>query len=215
LDWTDVAKTVGSTTVALAVVGYFLRGVFGQVLSRDLEKFKAGLSKEHDIEIERLRNGLRIAASEHETRFTRLHEARAEAIAELYKRLVRAQGAFDLYLNTVAFGADPDPAKEEQAVKGMGELIGYFREKRIYFEEELCRDIDAAIEEHVNVWVRTGAYPIRMPDGPEQWSKAALHFSEHFPPIRAKIERQFRELIGVQKPACNGQRTTDKGLLPQ
>ena len=215
MDWTDVAKTVGSTGVALAVVGYFVRGVSAQVLSRDLEKFKADLSAKHDIEIERLRNDLRIAASEHETRFTRLHETRADTIAELYKRFVAAHGALDVYLNTVLFGRDPDPAKEEVVVKRWNEFIGYFRERRIYFEEELCRDIDAACGQYVNAWVRTGAYPIKMPDGPEQWSKAALHFSEHFPPIRAKIERQFRELIGVKEAQSDGQRTTGKGPLPQ
>ncbi len=216
MDWTGIAETVGTTGVVVLVVGYFLRQVFQQVLSRDLEKFKADLSAKHDIEIERLRNDLRIAASERETRFTRLHETRAETIAELYKKFVRAHDAFGAYLSTVQFGGQPDHAKRgEEAAKRGREFSEYFSEKRIYFEEGLCRDIDAAFDQFVKAWIEMGAYPPGMPGRGEQWSQTAEHFSQHFPPIRAKIERQFRELIGVQGAQCNGQRTTDKGLLPQ
>jgi hypothetical protein len=211
LDWTEVAETVGGTGVALAVVGYFLRGVFGQLLSRDLEKFKAELSAKHDIEIERLRNDLRIAASEHETRFTRLHETRAETIAELYARFVRAHEAFGAYLN---FTKD-SPVKPEDAEKCAREFASYFNDKRIYFEEELCRSIDEAIQKFVKVYVWTGAYPQEMTDSKAKWAEAAEHFNSHFPSIRTEIERQFRELIGVKEAQSNGQRTTDKGPLPQ
>ena len=237
MDWTVLAKTIGTTTVALGVIGYFLRGVFGQVLSRDrekfradlsskhdieierlrndlsrdLEKFKADLSAKHDMEIERLRNDLRIAASEHETRFTRLHETRAEVIAELYKRLVHAHEAFDAYLSKVRFAGEPDDAQRiGEAARYAHELAGYFLEKRIYFDEELCGDIDVAIQKLVNVFVWTVNYPQEMPGSMEKWSQAALHFSERFPAIRAKIERQFRELIGVHKTQSNGERTADK-----
>ncbi|HMD83583.1 MAG TPA: hypothetical protein VKO18_02640 [Terriglobia bacterium] len=211
MEWTEVAKTVGSASVILIVVAYFLRGVFGQVLSRDLEKFKAELSAKHDIEIERLRNDLRIAASEHETRFTRLHETRAEVIAELYKRLVYAHEAFDAYLSKVRFAGEPDDAQRiGEAARYAHELAGYFLEKRIYFDEELCGDIDVAIQKLVNIFVWTVNYPQEMPGSLEKWSQAALHFGERFPAIRAKIERQFRELIGVHITQSNGERTTDK-----
>jgi hypothetical protein len=215
LNWTEFAKTIGTTTVALGVIGYFLRGVFGQVLSRDLEKFKADLSAKHDIEIERLRNDLRITASEHETRFTRLHETRVETIAELYKRFVRAHEAFDAYLRRVQFGGEADHVKKgEEAAKCGREFGEYFSEKRIYFEEGLCGDIDAAFGQFLKVWIEMGAYPPGMPGRGEQWSQTALHFIDHFPPIRAKIERQFRDLIGVKEAQSNGQRTPGKGLLP-
>jgi hypothetical protein len=211
LDWTEFAKTASATTVALGVIAYFLRRVFGQVLSRDLQKFKADLTAKHDFEIERLRNDLRIAASEHETRFTRLHETRAEVISELYNRFVRACEAFEVYLNTVLFGSDPDPAKEEVVLKRWCDFKDYFSEKRIYFEEGLCSDIDVELGQYFKAWVRTGGYPRELAGTVEEWSKAALHFGEQFPPIRAKIEHQFRELIGVQKSQIDGQRATDKG----
>jgi hypothetical protein len=133
----------------------------------------------------------------------------------LDRRFVRAHGALDVYLSGVQFAGEPDHDKKgEQAAKGAREFVEYFSEKRIHFEEGLWRDIDAAVELYVKAWVGTGAYPPRMPGNWEQWATAAVHFSEHFPPIQAKIEQQFRELIGVQKAQSNGQLTTDRGLLP-
>ena len=200
MDWTAFAKTIGTTTVALGVIGYFLRGVFGQVLSRDLERFKADLNAKHDIEIERLRNDLRITASEHETRFTRLHETRAELIAELYKRLVRTRSTFEWYLTISKPGSGPDDANRcEMAWKEARDFAVYFYESRIYFDEELCRDIDEAIENFKKLYLWTGVYPPDLADSTAKWSQAALHFIEHFPSIQAKIEQQFRGLIGVQK----------------
>ena len=209
MDWTGIAKTVGTTTVILGAAAYFLRGVFGQILSRDLERFKAEVSMRHDVEIEKLRTDLRITASEYETRFTRLHETRMRIIAELYARLVRAHEAFDEYLFMVQLGEDPDPAKGKEAVKRWREFMGYFSEKRIYFEEELCRDIEAAFGHYSNAQTLTGL-PTEMPGSVELRTKAAVHFSGHFPPIRAKVEQRFRELMGVHKAASNGERTTDK-----
>ena len=209
MDRTGIAKTVGTTGVVVLVLGYFVRQVFQQVLSHDLERFKADLSSKHDIEIERLRNDLRIAASEHETRFTRLHETRMRTIAELYARLVRSHEAFDEYLMTIQLGDDPTPAKEEGVVKRWSEFMGYFSEKRIYFGEELCRDIESAFGQYLNARTLTGL-PTEMPGSVELRMKAAAHFSGHFPPIRARIEQQFRELMGVHTARSIGERTTDK-----
>jgi len=212
MDWTGIAKTVGTTGVVVFAIGYFLRQVFQQVLSRDLEKFKADLSARHDIEIERLRKDLRIAASEHETRFTRLHETRLQKIAELYRLLARAHRAFGDYLTTVQPGGAPDPkdAKERGT-----EFVEYFSENRIYFEESLCRDIDAADDEFMRALSEMEGYPPRMPGRPGKWLETWKGFKDRFPPLRMKIEEHFRELLGVQGPQSNSQRTGDKAPLPQ
>ena len=52
-----------------------------------LETHKAQLKSQSDIAIERLRADLSIATAEHNIQFARLHEKRAEVIAETYARL--------------------------------------------------------------------------------------------------------------------------------
>lgn len=196
VDWAEVLKTVGSAGVIVGVGAFFLRGIFQQLLSRDLEKFKADLAANHDIEIERLRNDLRIATSEHETRFTRLHDTRMRAIAGLYARLVRAHEAFAEYLSMFQFGGEPEHAKKgEEAATCCNKLVEYFSEKRIYFEETICADIDEALVEFKRAWADMQAYPPGMPGRGQKWSETAKHFNEWFPRLRAKIEQQFRELM--------------------
>ena len=160
VDWAEVLKTVGSTGVIVAVGAFFLRGIFQQLLSRDLEKFKADLSAQHEIEIERLRNDLRIAASEHETRFARLHQARTEAIAGLYSRFVRAHAAFGEYLAIFQPGGEANP---REAMERGDEFVQYFNENRIYFEKSLCADLDAAEEVFRRALSEMEGYPPGMP----------------------------------------------------
>jgi len=48
-----------------------------------LEILKAKLKSESDVEVERLKSQLSIAAAERQFRFSKLHEKRADAIAEV------------------------------------------------------------------------------------------------------------------------------------
>jgi len=77
IDWTDVAKTLGSTAIACAAIIFIIRTFWSQLLSRDLDGFKAKLENRSTVEIERLRNDLKRVAFEHETRYAKLHEKRA------------------------------------------------------------------------------------------------------------------------------------------
>jgi hypothetical protein len=55
--------------------------------NQKLETHKAQLKASSDVEIERLRSQLNISATEHQVRYAKMHEARAEAIAETYSLL--------------------------------------------------------------------------------------------------------------------------------
>ena len=66
MDIQRLAETLGIGAFIIAALTYLLRSIWGQMLSRDLEKFKTDL---------------RTAAFEQETRFARLHERRAAVTA--------------------------------------------------------------------------------------------------------------------------------------
>ena len=75
-------------------------------------RFKTRLKSDADIEIERLKNSLQMLAMEHQVRFSKLHEKRAEVIGEVYKRLT------DLNLHGERFVItaenNPSPYKEKE-----------------------------------------------------------------------------------------------------
>ncbi len=205
IDWSGVIKTVLSTAVIVTTIGFVLRSLFGLLLSRDIEKFKSNLNIEHDGQIERLRSDLRIAASEHDTRFARLHETRVETIAQLYTRLARTQRTFDSCLRLIQLtGVGGQEAKEKEAEKCCRDLHEYFDEKRIYFEASLCKAIDDSHDWCQRALSDMHGYPPGMPDRDKKWEQTYNSLNEHYLPIRAKIEQQFRELIGVHTVAGNG-----------
>ena len=67
-----------------------------------LETHKAQLKSQSDASLERLRADLSIATVEHNIQFTRLHEKRAEVIAETYARLTELHVALGDYVKILS-----------------------------------------------------------------------------------------------------------------
>lgn len=65
-----------------------IKALLSTRLERETEAFKAELKRNADIEIERLKSSLQIAALEHQVRFSKLHEQRVDVISQLSKEIV-------------------------------------------------------------------------------------------------------------------------------
>jgi len=79
--WTTVLVTLGGQTVLLAIVAFLARSLMSSLMAKDLEAFKADLESKSNVAIERLRADLQLTAFEHQIRFSKLHERRAEVLA--------------------------------------------------------------------------------------------------------------------------------------
>lgn len=75
------------------VLKWFVKSLIEKMLAKDLERFRASLNSEANSTIERLKHELQLVSLEHQVRFSKLHEKRAEVIAELYGLLVEQIGA--------------------------------------------------------------------------------------------------------------------------
>jgi len=181
---------------ALAFVG---RSLIGRWLDRDLENYKAKLQATNATELERLRADLELIAFEHETRFAKLHEKRAEVIAELYKRLVRAMNSIR-YMAEATQDPEKQPFKEQLTKDGAkhgSEFWTYFDEHRIYFNRDLCEKLDKIrVEfEMVYIWDLTSGGP----DDIKTWIKIWDKMHIRIPEIRKDIENTFRKMLGVDQ----------------
>jgi len=91
INWQDLITTVGvitgSGSALLGAAAWLIKTVLQDRLARDADVFKKQLRADADTEIERLKASLQMVAVEHQILFSKLHERRAEVIAELYKRL--------------------------------------------------------------------------------------------------------------------------------
>jgi len=102
-------------------------------ITREIEDVK----NVYVAEAEQLRTTLRISAHAAETRFLKYHEKRAEAIDGLYKRIVRAQAAFEPLTGGI-ISADEDPEERfPRAATAGNDLLTFFREHRLYFDSPI------------------------------------------------------------------------------
>ena len=91
IDWqevlTNVFATVGGGGVVLGAAGWLTKKLIDSQLARETEAFKIRLQGDANVEVERLKSSLQMTTLEHQVRFSKLHEKRAEVIAEVYAKL--------------------------------------------------------------------------------------------------------------------------------
>ena len=162
-----------------------------------MEVFKAELKKTHATEIEQLKSDLKSTAFERQTRFAKLHETRAEVVAELYKLLVVADSAVRKLL-------DVEPSENEEykrmfveTGKKTTEFSNFFEERRIYFDEELCKLIDTHTSNFSQAWLYGSPFAERIFGDREVIKKQLTELIEAIPAVRHAIEKRMREMLGV------------------
>src|SRR5882762_8947453 len=139
---TSVLTTVGGGGVLLAAAAWLIKTVLTDRLAREAEEFKTQLKADADAQIERLKNSLEMAALEHQVRFSKLHERRAEVIAELYKRLVEVGAEGSLFVYTVGGSSGEHFEQYNKAYKNNWDLARFIEANRIYLPVRACDLLD-------------------------------------------------------------------------
>jgi hypothetical protein len=199
MDWTSVIQTVLITLVIATLFGFVLKFWFEQMLSRDLERFKAELQRTHDLDLERFRADLRLVAFEHQARLAKLDEKRAEVIAELYKRLVRTQDRVKS-IGSIVAGQDGSSVQQrtELAAQESDALREYFDENRLYFDEGTCIQIDHLLNILEDTFVDFKLAASNPKSHRERWEAAQRTMYVNVPEIRQVIEKDFRVMLGYR-----------------
>ena len=110
--WQSLLLALGGNATLLLLLGWLARSFGSQLLAKDLEQFKAGLASASSEASERLKHELQMNSIEHEVRFSKLHERRAEVIASLYTLLVEVQCAGQNFVALVDFAGEPEYSGE-------------------------------------------------------------------------------------------------------
>src|SRR5687767_12038505 len=139
----ELLKTLGTTAIVVGASAWFTKAVITHFLSRKIEVYKIELKSESDKRIEEVKSQLQIMAQEHQIVFSRLHEKRAEIVAESYTLI------HEVYTKAVRLGADvfheglgtPKPRTKE-IFDDCLKFYDFFQSRRIYFSEEVCTLMD-------------------------------------------------------------------------
>lgn len=201
MDWNTFVTTLTATGFASAAFVFLAKILSKHLLSMDLEHFKAQLKADNETALERLKADLRIAAFQQETTFAKLHEKRAEVIAELYTKLTTVHGAMQKLLSPVELdrGAGRQQ-REREASDAAVAFSQYINIHQIYLEESLCELIGRFNHGIIKSWVihKESLEPGRGGmDLPTERKEAWEHLAKQVPPIRKEIEDTFRKILGL------------------
>ena len=128
--WQSLLVAFGGNATLLLILGFVGRSVISTFLDKDVEKFEAVLQQ---------------AAVEHQVRFSKLHEKRAEVLAELYTLLVSAYWQVQEVTSPAQFG-DPDRKEQYAAARNaVAAYFGFFDQHRMWLPSELCDPLESGL----------------------------------------------------------------------
>jgi len=188
--WQSLLVAFGGNAALLLVLGFLGRSLMSTILTKDLEKFKADLQ---------------VAAVEHQVRFSKLHEKRAEVLAELYKLLVAATWQTTSFANPMEWAGEPNKKTQYvMAINAIAEYFRFFDQHRIWLPADLCSPLEDFAKQLRTPTIGVGVYlKYEYPNDKtanekfEAWNKAWNAVQTDIPKLRTAIEALFRTLLGA------------------
>lgn len=179
IDWTEATRilfTALVTTLFVGVLGFFFQ-------------------KKIEISFQR-------SLFVYQTRYAKLHEKRAEVVAETYARLARVEKSFRYLL-------DPLPAQltgESRDTRATAtadvanEFMRYVDENRIFLDKDVCEMLIRFSKELYEIYkpfmiarmFPSNTYDINLHEG---WSRGIDKLNTEIPILRKEIEDQFRAML--------------------
>lgn len=187
--------------LAKSTIAERLKNSIKNEYDQKLETHKAQLKAQSDVEIEKFRSQLSISATEHEVRFSRLHEKRAEIIAETYSLLKQLFVRLGDYVKVFEPAGDlPKEERRKLAVEAHQNFRSYYGTKLIFFPkttEAKLQDIDLQLVKTLNEFVIGVEMTQRHGgDGFEKWMQILERVNGEIKTALSELEDEFRKLMG-------------------
>lgn len=208
--WQTVLVALGGNAMLLAVLGWLSKSLVQGLLAKDVERFRATLATESSATVEKVKHELQLVAVEHQVRYSKLHEKRADVIAELYRLLVEAFWAGSGFVSPLELAGEPKiQEKYVTAMNSSADFFRFFEIHKIYLPAPLCEKLETFVRGMRNkaigfgVWIQQGDAHL-LPNTVEQkhkaWIDAWEYFEKEVPPARAALEAELRALLGAKEP---------------
>jgi hypothetical protein len=200
MDVGQVIASVAGQGVLLAVLGYLIRALISNSLSKENEQFKSRLLLDND----EFKSKLAIEAHRQTTVFSQLHGQRAKVIAEIYALLATAaQAMTEMVAPFQPVGADDPQTLMHRSAVAINALRDKFAANRIWFSEPTCEKVDAMLIElrHIhNTFNVIGRGGTGRPEhvNTQVWAESWQRVEELLPGLRGALETDFRGILGVE-----------------
>jgi len=191
----ELMQFLGGATLIIGALVYIAKKVVDGFLQSGVATFKANLEK---------------VATENLIKFERLHHERANVVRELYQHLTKLALALSSTLNQgLGAGEKPLPEKVDNLGKLYDKFNGFYQLNKVFFSTDICEKIDNFIKSFWNVYTDITTYKVDIQSAEYKddrellkerhdfWEKARKLHENEMSEIRNEIERDFRNLLGV------------------
>jgi hypothetical protein len=214
--WRETLALLLSGPVLLGAVAWLLKQVISTQLKSNADAISIQLTANANVELERLkssfqlelervRNSLQLIAIEHQVRYSRLHERRAELVAELYELL---QETYWIAQEFTLFHFN-DSERGSGAHAKVIQLYRFIELHKLYFSPRVCRlllEIDGKIRHSIvqaEVFLRSDDLPTsHSPELLKQRLDATKQVYEEIqtdiPAAMSALAQEFRAILGVE-----------------
>ncbi len=195
MDWEALAKFLTSVTAITAILAFAGKKVIEAFLNAQVGKYKSNLEK---------------ISVEHSVRFQQLHSDRAQAIKELYEKIVELDLSLKLVLKAFhLITEDPLEKKITRVADAHNDLYKLYLPKKIFFKKTTCSIIDSIIDNSKDIFIDITTYPVDPRDNEykydqsllkerhEFWEKARNTHGEEITKLKEGLEDEFREMLGI------------------
>ncbi len=166
-----------------------------------LETHKAELKAKSDVEIEKLRSDLAIAAAERHVRFANLHEMRAEVIAETYSRLADLHRKIANYVKIFEPAGDkPRNERRSEAADAHKEFMEYFARRVIFIPKATSAKLEKINQDLVSAYYKF-FWSVDMTkgettSGTDKWVEVFNSVNEDIAVALNDLQDDLRNLLG-------------------
>lgn len=207
-----VLATIGNALL-LAVLGWLARSLVQNLLTKDLAEHRIRLEAENQRAAQSFGHELSLAAREHDIRFGKLHERRAETIAKLYELLIVASDRGASYASPVGNSADlPKTEQFSEFATSYNAAAQYFYRNRLFLPAATCGKVDelfrglgeqpSKLNMYMNLAEQHPGTEIEL-KRLEAWDAAWKYFKDDLKLAMAALEHDLRVLLG-DEPATRG-----------
>lgn len=199
--WQTILLAFGGNAALLAVLGLLGKSLLEKVLARDTLRIETELKANSAAELEKLRSTLAVAAAERHVRFSKLHERRAEAVAETYGLLRELHWRLGDYVKIFEPAGDrPKEERRNDVAEAHKAFINFYRRNRIFLSKPAVEKIEDINQKSLKAFYQF-FYGVEMTqaargDGTEKWMEIFIHVNEEMPKAISELEDEFRKLLG-------------------
>ena len=171
-----------------------------------IEVYKTDLSKKLETHRSQLQADFQTRFYEFQTRYSWLHQRRAETIERLYALLARVETDLQIWVSTLhELREQTEDTHYRAAEDHFQEMINFFDEKRIYFDEETSESFFEMVRATRVLYDHYTSVQWEGESASEQagWLKqrAAQLKEQNINPLMALLEATFRMLLDAETPS--------------